>query len=217
MGLTGEAERRGRDLRADMRGRLGIAVALLADPEVLILDEPADGLNAAGVGWLGSLLRHLADDGRTVLVSCREADEVAHAADRLLVMDRGALLAESAPDALTEPHAEVLVRSPGAEVLADELRTAGIQRAEVSGDEVRVRDAPVSVVSKIASASGVPVWEIREDEPSLEEAVEELHGGALVQRRATTQRARRRGGRGGAAGPRARRRRGHVRRRGGAT
>ncbi len=174
VGLTGDDERRGRDLLADMRARLGIAVALLADPEVLILDEPGESLDAAGQRWLSSLLRHLADDGRTVLVSCREADEVAQAADRVLVMDRGSLLAESAPGELTEPHVEVLVRSPGAEVLADELRSAGIQHAEVSGDEVRVRDAPVPVVSKIASESGVPVWEIREDEPSLEEAVDDL-------------------------------------------
>jgi len=77
-----------------------------------------------------------------------------------------------APDALTE--AEVLVRTPGAEVLADELRDAGVAPSTVSVDEVRVRDAPVPVVSRIASASGVPVWEIREDAPSLQETVADM-------------------------------------------
>ena len=174
VGLDDDACRRGRELPAAMRRRLALAGALLADPEVLILDEPGEGLDAAGLRWLRRLLRHLADDGRTVLVSCKEADEIAEVSDRVLVMDRGRILSEAAPRELTDADAEVIVRSPGAEVVAEELREAGITTAAVSADQVRVRDVPVRVVGEIAQASGVPVWEIREEVPSLDEAVSEL-------------------------------------------
>lgn len=174
VGLEDEAGWRGRSLTRGMRRRLGIATALLAEPEVIILDEPATGLDPEGVRWLRSLLRSLADDGRTLLVSSIGADEVEEIADTVLVMDRGSLLTESSPRDLTAAQMEVLVRTPGAEVLAEELRGAGISPSAVTSDEVRVPDVPVRVVSERAQASGVPVWEIREDEPSLEEAVVEL-------------------------------------------
>lgn len=177
VGLEKEAGWRARRLSPGMRRRLGIAGALLGDPEVLILDEPAAGLDSEGVRWLRALLRSLADDGRTVLVASQGSDEVEEIADHVLVMDRGTLLTESAPDALTGAEREVLVRSPGAEVLAEEMRAEGVAPSAVSPDEVRFRDVPVQVISEKVRASSVPVWEVREDEPSLEEVVVELSRG----------------------------------------
>ncbi len=178
VGLQRVSGRRARELPAGMRRRLALAAALVGDPEVLILDEPDEGLDPEGVQWLQSLLRGFADDGRTVLVACRGSDEIEDIADEVLVMDRGRLLTRSSPDELTGAQAEVVVSSPGAEVLAEELRNAGIEPFSVSGDELRVRDVPPRVVSELATAAGVPVWEIREEEPSLEQAVVDLSRGA---------------------------------------
>ena len=173
-GLQREADHRIRSLPAGMRRRLQIAAALLADPQVLILDEPGGSLDPEGRQWLHSLLRELADNGRTVLFSSQSYEEVDDQADQLLVLDRGVLLAQAAPDELTRAGAEVLVRSPGAEVLAEDMRDAGLAPSSVSSDELRVRDASAGAVARVATSTGVPVSEIRMDEPSLADAVAEL-------------------------------------------
>jgi len=174
VGLERETRWRTRDMTPSMRRRLALATALLAEPKVLILDDPADALDPERVRWLCCLLRSLADDGCAVLLSCQRADEVAGIADAVLIMDRGSLLCDAAPSELTKADAEVLLRSPGAEVLAEELQEAGLTPSAVSGDELRVRDMPVSVVSRLATSTGVPVWEVYENEPTLQEAVTEL-------------------------------------------
>ena len=175
VGLEEHADRRAGGFSSGMKQRLGIATALLADPEVVILDEPATGLDPEGIRWLRTLLRRLADDGRTVLVSSHQLAEVAQTVDHVVVMDRGVVVARSSlGELIRRAGTEVVVRSPGAEVLSEELRAAGIATRVVSGEEVRARDVPSRVVSELAVATGVPIWEIRAEEPSLEEAFFEL-------------------------------------------
>jgi ABC-2 type transport system ATP-binding protein len=99
--LERAAQRRVRGYSLGMRQRLGVAAALLGDPQLLILDEPANGLDPAGVRWLRTFLQKLAADGRTVLVSSHLLAEVAQTVDRVLIIDRGRLLAEGTLDELT--------------------------------------------------------------------------------------------------------------------
>jgi ABC-2 type transport system ATP-binding protein len=101
VGLTAAADRRVAGFSLGMRQRLGLASALLEDPEVLILDEPANGLDPAGVRWLRELLREQAGAGRTVLVSSHILAEAAQTVDRVLVLDRGRLVAQSSLAELT--------------------------------------------------------------------------------------------------------------------
>ncbi|WP_213451716.1 ABC transporter ATP-binding protein [Rhizomonospora bruguierae] len=95
VGLAGAAGNRGRTLSLGMAQRLGIAAALLGDPPVLLFDEPLNGLDPAGIAWLRALLRHWAGEGRTVLVSSHLMTELARTADRLVVISRGRLLADT--------------------------------------------------------------------------------------------------------------------------
>jgi ABC-2 type transport system ATP-binding protein len=100
-GLAAAADRRVEGFSLGMRQRLGLATALLADPELLILDEPANGLDPEGVRWLRDLLRGLAAEGATVLVSSHILAEVAHTADSVVILDRGRLVAQSSLAELT--------------------------------------------------------------------------------------------------------------------
>ena len=175
VGLDDDADRRTGGFSSGMRQRLGIATALLADPEVIILDEPATGLDPEGIRWLRSLLSKLAAGGRTILISSHQLAEVAQTVDHVLVMDRGSLVAQSSLQELVRrAGTEVLVRSPGAEVLAEELHRAGIATTSVSDGELRARNVPARVVTELGMASGVPLWEVRTETPSLEEAFFEL-------------------------------------------
>jgi len=99
--LTSAADRRVGEFSLGMRQRLGLATALLTEPEILILDEPANGLDPEGVHWLRQLLRDLAAEGRTVLVSSHVLAEVAHTVDSVVILDRGRLVTHSTPDELT--------------------------------------------------------------------------------------------------------------------
>jgi ABC-2 type transport system ATP-binding protein len=182
VGLADDAHRRVGAFSLGMRQRLGLATALLGDPEILILDEPANGLDPEGIRWLRGLLRNLADGGRTVLLSSHQLGEVAQTVDYVVVVDRGAVVASCPlPELLQRAGTEVVVRSPGAEMLAQEFQRAGIATADVSAEEVRARNVPPRVVTELAVATGVPVWEVRSEAPNLEEVFFELtsdRGGA---------------------------------------
>jgi len=175
VGLADDAHRRVGAFSLGMRQRLGLATALLGDPEVLILDEPANGLDPEGIRWLRGLLRNLADGGRTVLLSSHQLGEVAQTVDYVVVVDRGAVVASCPlPELLERAGTEVVVRSPGAEMLAQEFQRAGIATGDVSAEEVRARNVPPRVVTELAVATGVPVWEVRAEAPNLEEVFFEL-------------------------------------------
>ncbi len=119
VGLTDAARRSVRGYSLGMRQRLGLAAALLGDPPVLLLDEPANGLDPPGIAWLRGFLRTLADQGRTILVSSHVLSEVQQTADRIVIINQGQLVREGTLDDLTAGHGQaVIVRSPHAERFA---------------------------------------------------------------------------------------------------
>lgn len=178
VGLAQVARQRVGGFSLGMRQRLGIAAALLGDPEVLILDEPGNGLDTSGLRWLRALLRAMAAEGRTVLVSSHVMSEVEHTADRLVVIGSGRLLAESTTTAFLERHASATayVRTPEPAELAAVLgeRAARLE-PEPDGGWV-VHGADVATVGDLAAGHGIRLRELRARRPSLEEVYTELVG-----------------------------------------
>jgi ABC-2 type transport system ATP-binding protein len=154
-----EAKRRIRNYSLGMRQRLGIAHALLGDPKVLILDEPANGLDPAGIHWMRSLLRAFADRGGTVLLSSHLLHEIQIIADDLIVIGRGKIVADGPKESLLSGTG-TFVRGTDTDALAAALSAAGVA-ATPSGDGFNV-DVPPERAAKIASDAGVVVVEIRE-------------------------------------------------------
>ncbi len=188
VGLTdGEAGRRVRDYSLGMRQRLGIAHALLGDPEVLILDEPANGLDPAGIRWMRDLLRGYADRGSTVLLSSHLLHEIEVVADDLVVIGHGRIVTQgSKSDLLSAAGTQVRTRHP--DQLADALTTAGLtytdttptlpgttgSAAPASAHLLRI-DADTERVGHLAHRAGVPLIELRAaDGAGLEEMFLEL-------------------------------------------
>ena len=146
------ARKRVRQYSLGMRQRLGLAHALLGDPEVLILDEPANGLDPEGIRWMRGLLRDFADRGGTVLLSSHLLFEVEAVADRLLIIGNGRIVADGAREELLS-SAGVLVRATDAEELAAALRAADLDHHELDG--AFVVDAPAEVVGAAALRGAV--------------------------------------------------------------
>jgi ABC-2 type transport system ATP-binding protein len=159
-----------------MGQRLGIAAALLGDPDVLLLDEPVNGLDPEGIRWMRELLRDLADEGRTVLVSSHLMSEMEDTADHLVVLGRGRLLADVPMADLLDAHAAVRVRSPQAPLLASALRRAG-GRVELELDgSLRVDGLDTAEVGEVAFAAGVRLHELTRVTESLEDVYLALTG-----------------------------------------
>jgi ABC-2 type transport system ATP-binding protein len=154
-----EASRRVRDYSLGMRQRLGIATALLGEPEVLILDEPANGLDPAGIRWMRGLLLDYADRGGTVLLSSHLLHEIEVIADDLVVIGNGRIVAQGAKSQLLR-SAGSLLRTTQREVLARALINAGVSSSPV-GEDGLLAQADTAEVGKIAFATGVPVIELR--------------------------------------------------------
>ena len=159
-----------------MRQRLGLATALLGDPRVLILDEPANGLDPEGVAWLRGLFRHLAHgEGRTVLVSSHILSEVQQTVDRVVIISRGRLVRAGGIEELqSSRRTAVVARSPAVEKLVAALADKGIAARETDDGSVRVDGATAATVGGIAFAGGVELHELREERSSLEELFLEL-------------------------------------------
>jgi ABC-2 type transport system ATP-binding protein len=173
------AGRRVKGYSLGMKQRLNLAGALLGDPEVLILDEPANGLDPQGIRWLRDFLRSMAAEGRTVLVSSHVLAEVSQTVDEVVVIARGRLRAQGTLEELTsrrEGGAAVLVRSPEAERLAELLRGSGASVDSPSeGDLLRVYGATAPRVGEIAAAAGIVLHELgAEADSSLEDVFLEL-------------------------------------------
>ncbi|GHF05223.1 ABC transporter ATP-binding protein [Streptomyces werraensis] len=175
-GLAPAARRRVRTYSLGMRQRLGIAAALLGDPEVVMLDEPSNGLDPEGIVWIRGLLRRLADEGRTVLVSSHLMNETASFADHLVVLGRGRLLADTPLrefiDARVRPAVRVRTSDPDA--LENVLARHGHQAVRHSDGHWTVPDARVDDIGRLASADGVPLLELAADEGTLEQAYLDL-------------------------------------------
>ncbi|WP_166849082.1 ABC transporter ATP-binding protein [Isoptericola sp. BMS4] len=182
VGLTrAEAARRVRDYSLGMRQRLGIATALLGDPQVLVLDEPANGLDPAGIRWMRDLLRTFADDGGTVLLSSHLLAEIEAIADDIVVIGGGRIVASGASEELLSGTG-TLVRADDAAVLAAALTDAGHQATRT--DDVVLTDAALTDAGHVAFRAGIPVTELRAaDGAGLEEMFLELT--ATTQRDAT--------------------------------
>jgi len=174
--LTEAARRRVKGYSLGMRQRLGLAAALLGDPEVLVLDEPANGLDPQGIRWLRDLLRSFARDGRTVLVSSHVLAEVAQTVDEVVIIHRGRLVRHATMaevEAMAAGFARV--RSPEAERLASLLTQAGFESRSFGDGTLAVAAAPEQV-GELAAAHGIVLHELAVERATLEEVFLELTG-----------------------------------------
>ena len=172
--LQAAGRRRVKGYSLGMRQRLGLAAALLGDPELLVLDEPANGLDPEGVRWLRDFLRAFASEGRTVLISSHVLAEVAQTVDQVLIINRGRLVVDSPLQELTSRVAgTVRVRTPQPDRLYEAL---GREHLEATRDDhtLLVRTADTDRIGEIAFAAGVPVHELVAEGSSLEDIFLEL-------------------------------------------
>ena len=175
VGLTQTAHRRVGGFSLGMRQRLGLATALLGDPQVLILDEPANGLDPEGVHWLRGLLRQLADQGRTVLVSSHVLAEVAQTVDQVVIIAAGRLVTQSTLADLTARTDQLVrVRTPQAETLKALLAAQGVQASPDGADQLVATAATTEVVGKAAAAAGIVIYEMRAERSNLEDVFLQL-------------------------------------------
>jgi len=181
VGLTDAGGRRAGGYSLGMRQRLALATALLGDPSVLVLDEPANGLDPEGIHWLRGFIRHLAhDQGRTVLVSSHLLSEMEQTADRVVIVGAGRLVREGSIAELrsgAQGAGAVLVRSPEADRLADVLQDAGFAVTRAVDGLVTVAEATTADVGSRAHRAGVELHELRAETSGLEELYFRLTAG----------------------------------------
>ncbi|MGY1711002.1 ABC transporter ATP-binding protein [Geodermatophilus sp. SYSU D00758] len=181
VGLADAGGRRAGGYSLGMRQRLALATALLGDPPVLVLDEPANGLDPEGIQWLRGFIRHLAhDEGRTVLVSSHLLSEMEHTADRVVIVGAGRLVREGSIAELragAQGPGTVLARSPEADRLAAVLASAGL--AATRGDDglVTVRGTTPADVGARAFAAQLELHELRAESSGLEDLYFRLTAG----------------------------------------
>jgi ABC-2 type transport system ATP-binding protein len=168
VGLTeAEAERRVGSYSLGMRQRLGVAVALIGAPSVLILDEPANGLDPAGIRWMRDLLRGFADEGGTVLLSSHLLHEVQVIADDVVMIGRGRIVSEGSKADLLK-GAGTVVRARDTETLERALRDSGLGTTRAADGALHT-DAEPAVVGLVARESGLALTELRTADDGLEE------------------------------------------------
>jgi ABC-2 type transport system ATP-binding protein len=179
VGLSEVARRRAGRLSLGMRQRLGLAVALLGDPPILILDEPANGLDPDGIAWLRAFLRSLAAEGRAILVSSHLMGELEDTADRLVVIRRGRLIAETEVAELLGAAAGggVRVRTPRAPEVIELLAAAGATVRSNGGDVLRVSGLDAASIAQLTAERGLPLHELTPERATLEEAFVQLTRG----------------------------------------
>jgi ABC-2 type transport system ATP-binding protein len=173
--LDGAAGRRVKGYSLGMRQRLGLAAALLGDPELLVLDEPANGLDPEGVRWLRDFLRAFAAGSRTVLVSSHVLAEVAQTVDQVLIVNHGRLVVESSLDQLTaHVGGSIRVRTPALGKLQEALRHEGIDATTMNDQGLLVHGVTSEKLGDLAFAAGVPIYELVVEGSSLEDVFLEL-------------------------------------------
>jgi ABC-2 type transport system ATP-binding protein len=175
VGLQADATRPVGGFSMGMRQRLGIATAMLGDPEVLILDEPANGLDPEGVRWLRELVKGLAEEGRTVLVSSHILAEVAQTVDSVVIIDHGRLVAQASLKELTAGAPQVVrVRTPRAGDLASALGNDGVRVERTTSDRLEITGATPERVGVLAAQLGIPILESTSDAANLEDVFFQL-------------------------------------------
>jgi ABC-2 type transport system ATP-binding protein len=172
--LSGAAQRRVGGYSLGMRQRLSVAAALLGEPELLVLDEPANGLDPEGIRWLRNFLRSFAGRGGTVFVSSHVLGEMSQLADEVVIIHRGKLVAHQSVAELTlQAAGATRVRSPRAEELLARLRAGGIDAEPTEAGALAVH-APPERIGDLAAEAGIPLHELVAEKGSLEEAFLEL-------------------------------------------
>lgn len=180
VGLTPAARRKFRGYSLGMRQRLGIATAMLGDPKVLILDEPANGLDPEGIRWMRDLLRSLAAEGRTVLVSSHLLAEMQLLADDLVIIAGGKLVMQGPVEqvvASLPSETRVLVRTPQAEALTAALTAQKATVTPIPDGRLAVTGVDAPTVGRAALAAGVELHELITERPDLERVFLELTAG----------------------------------------
>jgi ABC-2 type transport system ATP-binding protein len=186
VGLTAVAGQRAGKFSLGMGQRLGIAAALLGDPEVLLFDEPVNGLDPDGIRWVRNLLKGLAREGRTVFVSSHLMSEMALAADEVVIIGKGRLIAQIPVDELINQSSQrfVRVRSPEIEKLRNALESNGASTALEGDGSLTVRGKGEAEIGELAASLPVVLHELSPQSASLEDAFMELtessveyHGG----------------------------------------
>jgi ABC-2 type transport system ATP-binding protein len=180
VGLTPAAKRKFKGYSLGMRQRLGIAQALLGDPHVLILDEPANGLDPEGIRWMRQLLQGLAQRGRTILVSSHLLSEMEVLADDLVIIAAGKLIAQGAVNEIVGSMATgsvVRVRTPSPDALAKAVQEAGGQVAGNADGALRISGIEAPAVGAAAFRAGVELHELVGERPDLEQVFFQLTEG----------------------------------------
>ena len=180
VGLSGVRGRRARALSLGMRQRLGVAGALLGDPPILLLDEPTIGLDPEGIQWIRELLRALAAEGRTVLVSSHLMSELEGTADHLIVIGRGRLLADVSVAELLADASDggVEIRTPDTAAAMTVLANAGATVTSNGRESVAVAGMPAARVATVLASHGVQLDGLETTRATLEEAYFRLTRGA---------------------------------------
>ena len=173
--LGGAGRRRVGSYSLGMRQRLGLAAALLGDPELLILDEPANGLDPEGVRWLRDFMRSFAAEGKTVLVSSHVLAEVAQTVDQVVIINKGKLVTFSPlADLTARVTGTVRVHAPRAHLLQATLEAEGIRSTLLDGDALRIEGVSSARVGELAFRAGLPLDELVPESSSLEDIFLEL-------------------------------------------
>jgi ABC-2 type transport system ATP-binding protein len=175
VGLSKVADKRAGQFSLGMGQRLGIAGAMLGDPQVLLFDEPVNGLDPEGIRWARELFRGMANEGRTIFVSSHLMSEMALTADEIIVIGRGRLIRQGTVNQLTEDaHGTVLVRSPDADRLIAALRQRGIGVEADNETMFTVAGSTAEEVGEIAAVERAVLHELTPQRASLEEVFMEL-------------------------------------------
>jgi ABC-2 type transport system ATP-binding protein len=168
--LEGAADRRAGGYSLGMRQRLGLAGALMGDPGILVLDEPANGLDPEGIRWLRDFLRGLAAEGRTVLLSSHVLSEVAQTVDSVVVIQGGRLMVHESLEELTgESGGRIRVQALAPDAMASAVLSAGLDLVARDGDLLTIAATTRRDVAELAFVNGIVLTEITEDASSLEE------------------------------------------------
>ena len=168
VGIPAAADRRAGGYSMGMRQRLGLAAALLGDPQVLLLDEPANGLDPEGIRWLRGFLRQLSSQGRTILISSHMLQEVEHTVDDVLIIANGRLVKQG-PMAELSGEATSLVRSSDPAALAGALNAAGVETRPERDDALTALTADLPRIGELAFDAGVRIRELRSHGTGLED------------------------------------------------
>ena len=173
--MTADAGRRVGGYSLGMKQRLSLAAALLGDPKVLVLDEPANGLDPQGMRWLRELLRSLAAEGRTILISSHVLAEVEQVADEVVIIHRGRFVEQASTSELfARAGGGIRVRSPAAERFRAILEEAGLTVGSAEGDLLVVGDGTTERIGELAAEHGIVLHELAAEKSTLEEAFLEL-------------------------------------------